>query len=71
MGKRIRSARGEIVDFDILTIKQQIANGKSTKQEEPAVEVKRQENFIDKRAKRRIIKAVQKPVDDNTDPSAV
>lgn len=63
MGRRIRSAKGEVVDFDILTIKAQIAAGKTAKLvEEPAVEVRRQENFIDKKTKRRIAKT-KKTVD--------
>jgi hypothetical protein len=67
MAKRIRSAKGEMVDFDILTIKQQIAAGKSKAVVEPVVEVKRQENFIDKRNKRRIAKVVNKQPDDVTE----
>jgi hypothetical protein len=67
MAKRIRSAKGEMVDFDILTIKQQIAAGKSKAVVEPIVEVKRQENFIDKRNKRRIAKVVNKQPDDVTE----
>lgn len=55
MGKRIRSAKGEMVDFDLLTIKAQIAAGNAAKAvQEPAVEVHRQENFIDKKLKRKI-----------------
>lgn len=59
MSKRVRSAKGEIVDFDILSIKSQIAAG-AAKKEEPAVEVKRSENFIDKRAKRTVAKITKK-----------
>ena len=64
MAKRIRSAKGEIVDFDLLTIKQQIA-GNPNKQpakmtEEPPMQIKRPENFIDKKTKRKIAKTTQK-----------
>jgi exonuclease I len=61
MGRRIKSAKGEMVDFDILSIKAQIAAGKVVKTEEPAVVVKRQDKFIDERVKRRI-KKVPEPV---------
>jgi len=60
MSKRARSAKGEIVDFDILAIQSQIAAG-TAKKDQPVVEVKRSENFIDKRAKRTIAKIVNKP----------
>lgn len=63
MAKQIRSARGEVVDFDILSIKAQIASGQNVKPEEEVstvereISVKRQENFIDKRLKRQVAKA--------------
>lgn len=48
--KQARSARGEIVDFGELMIKAQIAAT-------PTIEIKPQENFLDKRMKRQIKKA--------------
>lgn len=48
MTKRIvRSARGEIVDFDLLTIKEQIAAAP------PPITIRARENFIDRQLKRR------------------
>ena len=53
MSKRIRSAKGEIVDFDILTIKSQIAAGNALKENDvPKIEVARKDTFISKKAKR-------------------
>lgn len=62
MAKQIRSARGEVVDFDILSIKAQIASGQAVRTEEASgvdqeIKVKRQENFIDRRLKRQVAKA--------------
>lgn len=48
MSKPVRSARGEMVDFDLLKIKQQIA---ATPKSAP---VQARENFIDQRFKRRL-----------------
>lgn len=61
--KRTRSAKGELVDFDILTIKAQIAAGHNAKSEAPTIEVKRQENFIDKKMKRQVTRAKQNTVE--------
>lgn len=60
MAKRIRSARGELVDFDVLSIKQQIAstNENKSKEEVPVVNIQRQQNFIDKKIKRKIAKTL-------------
>lgn len=46
MGKKVRSARGIEVDFDLLKIKQQIA-------ESPTVNVANREAFVEKRLRRR------------------
>jgi hypothetical protein len=51
MSKVTRSAKGAIVDFDLLKIKEQMA---ATPKAAP---VKARENFIDQRFKRRIKKA--------------
>lgn len=48
MAKPIRSARGSLVDFDLIRIKQQM---ESTPKQAP---VQARENFIDQRAKRRL-----------------
>lgn len=62
--RRARSMRGVMVDFDLIAIKEQMAN-------RPApLEVRARENFIDKRLRRRIKKPVEvsdisaKPVED-------
>ena len=51
MGKKVRSARGEIVDFDLMKVKEQIAAAPTP------LEVKARQNFIENRMKRRIKKA--------------
>ena len=50
MGKKIRSARGEQVDFDLLRIKEQIASSP------PPMDVKKRQDFIEKRLRRRLKK---------------
>lgn len=71
MAKRVSSARGETVDFDLLAIKaQEAANKANVKDATPVVEIKLRENFMDKRARRRIKKATT-PVVDVTEPVAV
>lgn len=50
MGKKVRSAKGVIIDFDLLKIKEQIA------QTPPSVDVKKREEFIDKKFQRRLRK---------------
>ena len=47
---KVRSARGEMVDFDLLKIKEQIASSPKP------TEVKQRENFIDKKLRRRLKK---------------
>lgn len=50
MGKKIRSAKGEMVDFDLLKIKEQIATTP------PPQDVKARQDFIEKRLRRRLKK---------------
>lgn len=62
MAKRgVRSARGEIVDFDLLKIKQQIASVPKP------ITVETRENFIDNKFKRRIKQQTQDAIDLATD----
>jgi len=58
MGKKARSVRGEIVDFDLMQIKKQIASAPTP------LEVKARQDFIENRLKRRIKKA-QNVVDES------
>lgn len=51
MGKKVRSARGIEVDFDLLKIKQQIA-------ESPNVNVTPRTEFVEKRLRRRTKRSV-------------
>jgi hypothetical protein len=68
MGKKIRSARGEMVDFDLLKIKEQIAN------QPPPQDVRARQDFIEKRLRRRLKKVappappVKKDVNVEADP---
>lgn len=48
MSVKGRSAKGEIVDFDVLKIKEQMANAP------PSVDVRARQDFIDRRLKRRL-----------------
>jgi hypothetical protein len=48
MSNAVKSARGEIVDFDLLKIKQQIASAPKT------TNVQAREDFIDQKFKRRL-----------------
>lgn len=50
MGKKVRSAKGEMVDFDYLKIKEQLAAAP------PSVDVTERQDFIENRMKRRIKK---------------
>lgn len=50
MAKPVKSARGSLVDFDLLKIKQQIAAAPKT------TNVRAREDFIDQKFKRRIKK---------------
>ena len=69
MSKAVKSARGQLVDFDLLKIKQQMASAPKT------TNVKAREDFIDRKFKRRIkkltreVSAVQAvPVEAAVDP---
>jgi len=50
MGNTVRSAKGELVDFDLLKIKQQIASSP------PTTDVRARQDFIDKRLRHRVKK---------------
>ena len=52
MVKKTKSARGELVDFDLLKIKEQMASSP------PPVDVRARQDFIDKRLRRRLKKVV-------------
>jgi hypothetical protein len=54
MPKIVRSARGEVIDFDQLKIKEQLASAPTP------VEVKARQNFIENRMKRRLKKTPPK-----------
>jgi len=56
MGKKARSARGQMVDFDLMKIKEQIASAPTP------LEVKARQDFIENRLMRRI-KTSQNTVD--------
>lgn len=60
-GNGVRSAKGAIVDFDLLKIKQQIAAAPK-----PVV-VEARENFIDNKFKRQLKKQVREAIDLATD----
>lgn len=48
MGKKVRSAKGELVDFDLLKIKEQMATAPAP------LDVKKRQDFIDRRMRRRL-----------------
>jgi len=50
MGRKIRSARGEIVDLDLLKIKEQIASAPAP------IDVQRRSDFIERKMRRRLKK---------------
>jgi len=56
MPKKTRSAKGEIIDFDLLKIKAQIASTPKT------TDVKKREDFIDRKLRRRV-KRIKKQVE--------
>lgn len=58
MSKGVKSARGEIVNFDVLQITQQLASSPKP------VDVKAREDFIDQKFKRRL-KKMQRSVTEN------
>lgn len=55
MGKKIRSARGVLVDFDLIKIKQQIASAPKP------VDVSVREEFVDRKIRRRIKRKTPAP----------
>jgi hypothetical protein len=58
--RKVSSARGEVVDFDLLMIKQQLAAAPSN------IEVARRQEFIDNKEKGKSTKVQpQKPVEEN------
>jgi len=50
MGKKVKSARGEIIDLDLFKIKEQIASNPAP------VDVKQRQDFIERRLRRRLKK---------------
>ena len=50
MGKKVRSAKGELVDFDLLKIKEQMASAP------PPTDVRARQDFIERRLRRRLKK---------------
>lgn len=61
MSKGVKSARGVVVDFDLLRIKQQIASAPKT------TTVQAREDFIDQKFKRRL-KKMKRDVAKSTSP---
>ena len=65
MTTKTRSAKGAIVDFDLLKIKAQIASAP------PTTDVKKREDFIDRKLRRRVKrikkKVVEKVVEESKD----
>ena len=57
MPKKVRSAKGEIVDFDLMKIKEQMANAP-----EPT-NVEARQDFIDQKMRRRL-KKIRKKIDE-------
>lgn len=55
MPKKVRSAKGEIVDFDLMKIKEQMANAA------PPADVKAREDFVDRRLRRRLRRTTVRP----------
>ena len=55
MPRKVRSAKGEMIDFDLLKIKAQIAAAP------PSTDVKKREDFIDRKLRRRV-KRIKKKV---------
>ena len=53
MVKKVRTSRGNMIDFDLLKVKNSMSSNPKT------VEVKHRENFIDKKMKNRVRKTVQ------------
>lgn len=56
MAKKVRSARGDIVDFDLIKIKQQIAS------RTPTQDVRARQDFIERKLHRRLKKTGSGPI---------
>lgn len=56
MGKKVRSAKGALVDFDLLKIKEQMSTAPTP------TDVRARQDFIDRRQRRRIRKTLTTPV---------
>ena len=56
MANKVRSARGDIVDFDLIKIKQQIAS------RTPTQDVRARQDFIERKLHRRLKKAGSGPI---------
>lgn len=65
MAKKVRTAKGQIVDFELFKIKESLSNFPTT------VEVKARERFIENKMKRKLKKAKNKMLEDMKDTSAV
>ena len=50
MGKQVRSAKGAMVDFDLMAIKEQMASAPAP------LDVRKRQDFIDRRMRRRLKK---------------
>lgn len=55
MSKKVRSAKGELVDFDLLQVKEQISNQPTPQ------DVRARQDFIEKRLRRRLKKVPTPP----------
>lgn len=64
MAKPVKSARGDLVDFDLLKIKQQMASAPKP------TNVRAREDFIDQKFKRRI-KKLKSDVVSTTSPQSI
>lgn len=63
MGRKIRSARGEMVDFDLLKIKAEMSNAPKP------LEVKARIDFVESRLRRKAVRTgVQKASEINVEP---
>ncbi len=65
MANLVKSARGSLVDFDLMKIKQQMADAPTT------TNVAARQNFIDNKLKRRLKKQTQEVVDSTVSPVVV
>jgi len=61
--KKVKSARGEVVDFNLLRIKEEIASAPTT------TEVRARQDFIDKRLRRRVKTIQPQPQKIDVDPN--